>query len=525
MRGIDRRKRGRTRLGLLLRAGAIACAFAVQLPLAALQSAPAPRPARSRAPAALPPVEIGADVAAFYRDRGFRPLWVASGGLTPEGNQALGMIGASASTELRAAVAAARDGDPHLLTRADLLLSEAYAEHVRGLQRPPAGNVMRYIDPGLAPAPQAVRAILDAAAASPSLGDHLDAVERVNPVYDGLRRGLAAYRAHWSRLPQAALSAHPSADDLRRRLGLGPRDDPAARLRDFQRVHGLAQTGAADAATIAALNRGAAYYERLIAANIERARAIPARPDGRYILVDTASARLWMIGGGRIQGAMRVVVGKRAMPTPLMAGLIRYAALNPYWNLPPDLIRKRASKAAQHGPRVITGERLQVLSDWTPQARTLPAGSVDWRAVAAGRRFVNLRQLPGPANMMGRIKFMMPNDLGVYLHDTPLRDLLRRVDRHESSGCVRLENAPLLARWLFGGRVPQASGAPEQRANLPAPVPVYLAYFTALPSPDGVVFQSDVYGRDRPAAAPRAASGRAAAPRSTPRRNRITPAK
>jgi murein L,D-transpeptidase YcbB/YkuD len=114
--------------------------------------------------------------------------------------------------------------------------------------------------------------------------------------------------------------------------------------------------------------------------------------------------------------------------------------------------------------------------------------------------------------MMGRIKFMMPNDLGVYLHDTPLRDLLARADRHQSSGCVRLQDAPGLARWLFQGRVPQPNGAAEQRVDLPEPVPVYLAYFTALPSRDGIVFQRDVYRRD-------------GAVRSTPRRNRITPAK
>ena len=522
---IDQPQRGRTRLALLLRAGAIAGAFAVQLPLDALPSAPARPAAPAAAPAPRAPVEIGAEVAAFYRDRGFRPLWVTGDGLRPEGAQLLRLLGPSAPAALTAAIAAAEDGDPHLLTRADLLLSDAYAAFVQAHQHPVAGNAMRYIDPGLAPQVQPVRAILEAAAAAPSLADHLDAVARINPVHDGLRRGLAAYQARWSALPQEALPAHPSPDQLRHRLGLGPRDDPAARLREFQHVHGLPRTGAADPATIAALNRGAAYYEHLIEANIARARAIPARPDGRYLLVDTASARLWMIDRGRIAGAMRVVVGKRAMPTPLMAGLIRYAALNPYWNLPPDLIRKRAGNAARRGPGVIVGERLQVLSDWTPAARTLAPGSVDWRAVAAGRRFVNLRQLPGPANMMGRIKFMMPNDLGVYLHDTPLRDLLRRADRHESSGCVRLEDAPRLARWLFEGRVPRASGAPEERADLPEPVPVYLAYFTVLPSRDGVVFQSDVYGRDRPAAAPRPARARAGVPPSTPRRNRSRPAK
>jgi murein L,D-transpeptidase YcbB/YkuD len=113
------------------------------------------------------------------------------------------------------------------------------------------------------------------------------------------------------------------------------------------------------------------------------------------------------------------------------------------------------------------------------------------------------------------MKFMLPNDLGIYLHDTPHKDLFRNADRHQSSGCVRLEDAPRLARWLFEGRVPRPSGAPEERVDLPSPVPVYLAYFTALPSADGgVVFQGDPYGRDvRTASAPRpAARARRAAP-------------
>ena len=408
-------------------------------------------PARPEPRAALAPIDVGPRIAAFYRDRGFRPLWVSGSALRPEAAQLRRMI--SRSPDLDAAIHAARDGDPGHLTRADLLLSQAYAAYARDHLRLPAANRMRYIDPGLAPAPGSDREALDAAVRSPSLARHLRTVESINPVYDGLRKALATFRG-----------------------------TPAQR--------------------------------RLILANMERARAIPAHAGGRYILVDTASARLWMIDNGRITGAMRVVVGKRAMPTPLMAGMIRYAVLNPYWNLPPDLIRERARK----GPRAIAAEHLQVLSDWTPQARLLDARRVDWRAVAAGRRLVNLRQTPGAHNMMGRIKFMMPNDLGVYLHDTPHRDLLRRDDRHLSSGCVRLEDAQRLARWLFEGRVPRPSGGAEQRVDLPEPVPVYLAYFTALPSRGGIAFQSDVYGRDR-------ARPAGAAPRSTPRRNRIRPAK
>jgi murein L,D-transpeptidase YcbB/YkuD len=227
-----------------------------------------------------------------------------------------------------------------------------------------------------------------------------------------------------------------------------------------------------------------------------------------------------MVEDGRIRDTMRVIVGRSAMPTPEMAGLIRYAALNPYWNLPPDLIRKRARNAVAHGPRVITGERLQILSDWTPRARVLDPRRVDWRAVAAGRLLVNARQLPGPQNMMGRVKFMLPNDLGVYLHDTPLRELFDRADRRESSGCVRLEDAQRLGRWLFDGDMPEADGTPEQQVDLPTPVPVYITYLTVLPTADGLVFQRDAYRRDP--GAPRETG--ASAPRRASLATRAAPA-
>jgi L,D-transpeptidase YcbB len=473
---------------------------------------PAPQPvARSPSPAPEPPLDLGEDIAGFYLERDFRPIWVTHTGLRPEADRFLRELDEAGEgrRELEAAVAAARQGDRRALARADLLLTRAYADHVVELHRPPARPGLRYIDAGLAPQPAAVRTLLDETAGAPSLAAHLDRVLRVNPALDGLRQGFEAYRASWSHLPQTEVLAGPSLSvgasgdrvlRLRQRLGLGPGrfdDALAARLREFQAAHGLAASGTADAATVAALDAGAAHYERLIRANIERARAIPARPGGRYILVDAAAARLWMIEDDRIVGGMKVIVGKQAMQTPAMAGLIRYAVLNPFWNLPPDLIRERARKAVRRGARAITAERLQVLSDWSPSARVLDARKVDWRAVAAGRRYVNLRQRPGPLNMMGRIKFMMPNDLGVYLHDTPLRDDFARDDRRISSGCVRLEDAPRLARWLFHGSAPSHSGAAEQRVDLPEPVPVYITYLTAVPSRGRIVFQPDRYGRDR----------------------------
>jgi len=282
-----------------------------------------------------------------------------------------------------------------------------------------------------------------------------------------------------------------------RRLGVENEVALEQQLRKFQRVHGLVPSGIADPATVAALNRGASHYERQIELNLDRARAIPARSAGRYVLVDTASARLWMIEDGRIRDQMRVIVGKRGMPTPVMAGLMRHVVLNPYWNLPPDIIQQRARKASRKGPSTIRAEGLEVFSDWSDNARRLDPRRVNWAAVAAGRSMVNLRQSPGRHNMMGKIKFMFPNELGIYLHDTPHKEAFTRADRRLSSGCVRVEDPDRLTSWLFRDEVPQPSGAPEQEVDLPEPVPVYLAYFTALPNRDGVSFLPDSHGVDR----------------------------
>ena len=473
-------------------------------------------PARPNASIAAPakPLDLGPEVAAFYRDRDFRPLWVAGAALRPEARQLLAIVPSDA--RLEAAVHTAASGDRYALTRADLLLTKAFADHVAILDEAAANNRMHYVDEALRPDSKPLRLRLDQLASSSDLAAHLQSLKGRNPAFDGLRRGLRLYREQYSRLPQHRIESRDDISSIARRLGIAADDEGALapRIREFQRVHGLAQSGRPDPATIAALNRGAPYYEQLIERNIERARAVPAQPRGRYILVDTASAQLWMIEDGEIRDRMRVIVGKTGMQTPVMAGLMRHVVLNPYWNMPPDLIRQRARNALRRGAAAITNERLEVLSDWSDEARTLDPRQVNWSSVAAGRTYVNLRQLPGRQNMMGAIKFMFPNELGIYLHDTPFKEHFARSDRRISSGCVRVEDSARLARWVFRGAPPTPSGAPEQEVDLPEPVPVYILYLTALPTRDGVVFQPDGYGRDRV----RMASTRNREARATPAR-------
>jgi len=202
---------------------------------------------------------------------------------------------------------------------------------------------------------------------------------------------------------------------------------------------------------------------------------IPQR--GRYILVDAASARLFMIEDGRVRDSMRVIVGKPAAATPALKSVVNYATLNPYWNVPVDLAQTLiAPRVLKEGTAYLTGRGYEVLSNFGPGARVLPPDSVDWTAVAAGKARVYVRQRPGPANSMGQMKFDLPQSDGIYLHDTPKKELFAKADRNVSNGCVRLEDAPRLARWLLGEDPPLGSAAPEQHVRLPGSVPITIAY-------------------------------------------------
>ena len=107
-----------------------------------------------------------------------------------------------------------------------------------------------------------------------------------------------------------------------------------------------------------------------------------------------------------------------------------------------------------------------------------------------------MRQLPSATNSMGKVKYEFPNPQGIYLHDTPEKQLMLKPDRQFSNGCIRLEDAARLGRWLLGGATPAVSDAPEQKVDLPAPVPIYVTYLTAATNGDQLAVRGDPYGLD-----------------------------
>jgi murein L,D-transpeptidase YcbB/YkuD len=387
-----------------------------------------------------------ADVVAFYRARGWRPLWTTSRELRPEAMAVASLVQSAARdgldpaaydpARLRRLQASAAHGGVRDRARAEVATSSAYAAYVADLHRAPPAARLAFRDPVLAPAAIAPLAALQAAASAPDLSAAIAEAVRMHPIYAALR---------------SALQEHPPGDPLR----------------------------------------------PLILANMGRARALPADPGRRYILVDAAAERLWLFEDGRVADTMKVIVGNRRGPTPQFAGLMRYARFQPYWNVPADIARDEiAPHVLAEGPRYLAREDLEALSGWTDDAVVLDPRTVDWRAVADGRTELRLRRRPGARNILGKVKLMLPNPLGIYLHDTPNKTPFAGGSRALSHGCIRLEDALRLTRRLLGPVADHPPPGNDARVDLPKPVPVYVLYFTLAPGPHGLDRREDVYGRD-----------------------------
>ena len=420
------RKLGGVAAGLVLAATPFVSAHATPAPVAATQ------------------VNVGQNVADFYRARNGAPLW-----FSPSASNAAEQLVALLSTAsldglnpdyyrtaaLQAGLRQAWGGNRKAVEKADRQLSEAFVAYVRDLKRDPGLGII-YVDHDLRPSqPSALAALLQAAAA-PSLSNYVQSMGWMNPLYGQLRQ---------------ALANHNYASD---------------------------------------------HERQLLTVNLERARALPSGPQ-RYVLVNAAQQRLSMYESGRMIDSMRVVVGKPKYPTPMMSAWIRFASLNPYWFVPPDLAAERiAPNVLKRGLGYLDELGYQVLSDWGANAQILDPSTIDWNAVAEGKQEVFIRQLPGAHNSMGRMKFMFPNEVGVYLHDNPERELFEQAARLYSGGCVRLEDAARLGRWMFGRDLNWEGAGTEEKVPLANPVPVFITYLTAMPDGGSIAYYDDVYGRD-----------------------------
>lgn len=470
--------------------------------------------------------------------------WLVDGRPAPVAHQAANIL-AGAATEglqpedyhaaaLTQAVADAAHG-PALDADAALRLEDALTT---SLQRYLVDLQSGRIDPGqihqnyTAPAlPQADAATaLQNALAAPSLADAVRAAAPPVPLYASLRNELARYRAlgnpaAWETplppLPGRKLEPGQTwaglAQLTQRLVVLGdlPPDTLPTALYDealqngvkaFQQRHALASDGVIGKDTLDALAVSPAARARQIELAMERLRWTPLLRGPRMIVVNIPEfvLRAYEVQGGRVslQLAMKVIVGKALdTRTPLFDEDMRFIEFSPYWNIPPSIARSETIPRLRRDPGYLQQQGMEFVGANGQVHTTLSADHLD--AVLRGQ--MRIRQRPGPKNVLGDIKFVFPNNSNIYLHHTPAPLLFQRDRRDFSHGCIRIEDPVALAQFVLRNdpawpesRIREAMARGQSATlRLAEPLPVVIAYSTAIVKQGKLHFFADLYGQDK----------------------------
>ena len=484
-------------------------------------------------------------VARLYQSEGEgaapAPLWVRDGAFLPRAHELVALLAAADSLGLAPndyaiadvrrqveAASSATSARASALAAADLRLTASFVALLDDLL---TGRVEpRSVERGWHIATNrsvAAERILSSVAALRG-GKALDAVlAELRPdygVYAPLVQGLARYRTiaaqgGWPHLPEMrALRVGDSSATIgavRTRLaaeGYLPSatggslfDNELARsIAAFQRRHGLTVDSVLGPRTRRALNVPVEHRIEQIDANLERLRWLPANLGSRFVVVNIPAFSLYgYVDGDRVL-TMRVVVGDELVSrrTPIFADTMEYVEFGPYWNVPRSIAVNEILPKVRRDRGYLARNGFQLLRGWGDNAPAVDPRTLSDAALFSTR--YRLRQLPGPNNALGRVKFMFPNDYNIYLHDTPSKLLFDEADRAHSHGCVRVADPPALAEFVLHDRADWSAdrirGALDAgrrvQVSVRPGVPVYLIYLTAFVRDGEVAFRDDVYNRD-----------------------------
>lgn len=279
-------------------------------------------------------------------------------------------------------------------------------------------------------------------------------------------------------------------------------------IRVFQRRHGLYPDGLLGPKTIGWLNANIEKREQLLALNMLRLSLWPENKDGIVVVnVPAFEMDVW-VEQERVFEA-RVIVGKPTRQTPIFTTRLDSIVFNPGWNIPVKIMREDILPKAKRDQSYLSSKGYQVLASWSANAPVIPPEEIDWETMNPKRFPYRMRQPPGNLNALGRYKFNTPNDMAIYLHDTPGKSLFNKENRSLSSGCVRVENANQFAQTLLtlNKKNPkdyaylQGNGGEitTKAISLKLKLPVHTIYQTAWVDGQGKVnFRNDIYDFDQP---------------------------
>jgi murein L,D-transpeptidase YcbB/YkuD len=276
-----------------------------------------------------------------------------------------------------------------------------------------------------------------------------------------------------------------------------------AGVKHFQLRHGIRPTGRIEQSVFPVLNVTAEQRLAQLKLNYERLRGLMTGIEERYVLVNIPAFQLEAVDKYEVQLRHRVIVGRPERATPEVRATIKALNFFPYWRVPESIATLDLNPRLKKEPQYLSEEGIRVFNgvngpEVNPQ-------TVDWSSPQVAN--YKFKQDPGEKNALGLLRLDMSNQFGVYMHDTPMKNLFDQRSRPFSAGCVRVQNVFDLGDWVAhyepGWEQPGqarrivAGGQPVD-INLTHPVPIYFTYITAWAEPSNglVEFRQDIYGHD-----------------------------
>ncbi len=471
-----------------------------------------------------------ADVAAFYRESAYEPVWTGEGDSFVTRRKALiaalGRVQDHALPaerynidQLVAQMAAARSVRD--LGMVEVALTKAYLKYARDINS--GMLVPSRVDNGIVREIQRrdrtelIRSFAsaeDPKAFLRSLAPQTQEYTRLMKEKLRLQR-LIANGGWGATVPVAKLEPGNSGTsvvalrDRLMRMGFMQRSATAQYDRDvekavqaFQIAHGLESDGVAGKGTITEINVSAEERLKSIMVAMERERWLTRETAGREILVNLTDFTAKVIDDGKLTFRTRSVIGKNQSDrrSPEFSDTMTHMVINPTWNVPRSIATKEYLPMLKKNPNAVSYLRLV-----NGRGQTVDRGSVDFSQFSTRNFPFDMKQAPGNRNALGLVKFMFPNKHNIYLHDTPQKALFNRETRAYSHGCIRLQQPFDFAYTLLEPQENQPKDffqktlktGRETRVDLDVPLPVHIIYRTAYTEAKGPVqYRRDVYGRD-----------------------------
>lgn len=257
-------------------------------------------------------------------------------------------------------------------------------------------------------------------------------------------------------------------------------------VRIFQTRMGYKPDGVITTQLVKDMNVPALDRVKQILLNMNRMRWMPIEPDGRLIIVNIPEFALHVYENKKKVWDMNVVVGKEGHNTTMFSGDLNQIVFSPYWNVPQSIVEKEILPKLASNPDYLASQNMEQVGtdeDGVPK----------------------IRQLPGPGNSLGKVKFLFPNSFNIYFHDTNAKSLFEKDKRAFSHGCIRLADPEKMAQYLLRDQpewTPEKiedamNSGKEKYVKLKNPVPVIITYYTAWVDDNGQLnFRDDIYSHD-----------------------------